>query len=126
MQVSGHTPSPPDDVPVLDWHRARSSFPDGFDMTRPTALLIEECSRWMRDLGEDLDKKSRDAVERALHSLKGNALIFGARPVADLTEDLEHRARAGDLDGVREQLPALTAEVARLVAALQKGPPRRV
>ncbi len=45
---------------------------------------------------------------RAAHTLKSNALTFGARAMAEIARQIETAARDGDLRQAKELLPALT------------------
>jgi two-component system sensor histidine kinase/response regulator len=55
-----------------------------------------------------------EGVERALHSLKSSSAQLGAMRMQRLSEQGEHRARAGSLDGVGELTSALEEELARV------------
>jgi HPt (histidine-containing phosphotransfer) domain-containing protein len=55
-----------------------------------------------------------EAVERALHSLKSSSAQLGAVRMQRLSEQGEHRARAGSLEGVAELTSALEEELARV------------
>lgn len=55
-----------------------------------------------------------EGVERALHSLKSSSAQLGAMRMQRLSEQGEHRARAGSLDGAAQLLSALEEELARV------------
>jgi HPt (histidine-containing phosphotransfer) domain-containing protein len=55
-----------------------------------------------------------DGVERALHSLKSSSAQLGAVRMQRLSEQGEHRARTGSLDGVAQLTSALDEELARV------------
>jgi HPt (histidine-containing phosphotransfer) domain-containing protein len=55
-----------------------------------------------------------EGVERALHSLKSSSAQLGAVRMQRLSEQGEHRARAGTLDGVDQLMSALDEELARV------------
>ena len=64
-----------------------------------------------------------DAAEvmRLAHGLKGSLAAFGARPAERLADDMEQRARRGELDGMPSllhQLGSATAALKRVLAAL--------
>jgi HPt (histidine-containing phosphotransfer) domain-containing protein len=64
-----------------------------------------------------LDQNDARRVERAAHSLKGSAGVFGARPVADAAAGLERKGAADDLSGGREAFDTLAAEMQLLLTA---------
>jgi HPt (histidine-containing phosphotransfer) domain-containing protein len=55
-----------------------------------------------------------EGVERALHSLKSSSAQLGAMRMQRMSEEGEHRARSGSLDGVGELMSALEEELARV------------
>ncbi|MFC9582000.1 response regulator [Streptomyces yangpuensis] len=67
-------------------------------------------------------------VRRAAHTLRSNALTFGAPALASLCADLEAQARDGALEYVEPVVSRIEAEYGRVEVALQKlqaelGPP---
>jgi two-component system sensor histidine kinase/response regulator len=68
-----------------------------------------------------------EGVERALHSLKSSSAQLGAVRMQRLSEQGEHRAREGSLDGVAQLTSELEAELARvrdwLTTARDEGAP---
>jgi PAS domain S-box-containing protein len=50
-------------------------------------------------LRRSLEEGSAEELRRAAHTLKSNGATLGAAGFAELCRDLEHRARAGELDG---------------------------
>jgi HPt (histidine-containing phosphotransfer) domain-containing protein len=55
-----------------------------------------------------------EGAERALHSLKSSSAQLGAVQMQRLSEQGEHRARTGSLDGVAQLTSALEEELARV------------
>jgi two-component system, sensor histidine kinase and response regulator len=55
-----------------------------------------------------------EGVEQALHSLKSSSAQLGAVRMHRLSEQGEHRARAGSLEGVAQLMWALDEELARV------------
>jgi two-component system sensor histidine kinase/response regulator len=55
-----------------------------------------------------------EGVERALHSLKSSSAQLGAIRMQRLSEQGEHRAREGSLDGVAQLTSELEEELARV------------
>ena len=78
------------------------------------AVLIEILDAFLEDAPErlgDLDRAAETgdevAASRAAHTLKSNGRTFGASELAELCQELESAARAGDLESVRRRLPEL-------------------
>ena len=59
-----------------------------------------------------------EALRRSAHSLKSNSATFGATALAALCQDLETRARDGDLVDAGARVAAIEAEYARVQPAL--------
>jgi HPt (histidine-containing phosphotransfer) domain-containing protein len=55
-----------------------------------------------------------EGAERALHSLKSSAAQLGAMRMQRISEQGEHRARAGSLDGLAPLIEELEQELARV------------
>ena len=62
-----------------------------------------------------------DGAERALHSLRSSAAQLGAVHLQRLSEQGEHRARAGSLDGLPQLVDDLEQEFARVREWLVKA-----
>src|SRR6185437_5105562 len=69
-------------------------------------------------LRRSLDEGSREELRRAAHTLKSNGATLGAAGFAGLCRDLEHRAKAGELDGASELVERIEQEYAPLEEAL--------
>lgn len=76
--------------------------------------FLEEAPKQLAEL-----RASDAAVAgRAAHTLKSNALTFGAVELASLCRRLEEAARAGTLDGQRDTIDRVEAEWPRVRSAL--------
>jgi len=58
------------------------------------AVLFREAPNRIRELSDSLAKGDRPTFERAAHSLKSNARLFGANDLADHCAKLEEDSRA--------------------------------
>jgi CheY-like chemotaxis protein/HPt (histidine-containing phosphotransfer) domain-containing protein len=67
---------------------------------------------------EDLTGAETDQVRRAAHTLKSNARTFGATELVDLCQQLEDRARAGELNGAGDLALQIKEKYERAAAAL--------
>jgi HPt (histidine-containing phosphotransfer) domain-containing protein len=90
-----------------------------------SGLLIELVNTFLEDapklLGEllvSLDQGDAAGVHRIAHSLKANALDFGAAAFAQGCKELEALAKTGSLEGARELHARIIADYARVEAAL--------
>jgi HPt (histidine-containing phosphotransfer) domain-containing protein len=84
-------------------------------------LLARMIDLFLIAVPERLDAAARagatgdaEGVERALHSLKSSSAQLGAMRMQRLSEQGEHRARTGSLDGVAQLTSALDDEFARV------------
>ena len=89
-------------------------------------VFLEEAPVRLAELRSGLDSGDAVLLGRAAHTLKSNAMTFGALGLADLAERLELMARGGDLSEARP----LVEDTARewtlvqplLVALCRKSP----
>lgn len=76
-----------------------------------TATLIPAMQQATRD-------GDAEALRRSVHSLKSNSATFGATALAALCQELEMRARDGELADAEVRVAAIEAEYARVQPAL--------
>jgi PAS domain S-box-containing protein len=69
-------------------------------------------------LRRSLEDGSAEELRRAAHTLKSNGATLGAAGFAELCRDLEHRAKAGELDGAAELVDRIEQDYAPLEEAL--------
>jgi HPt (histidine-containing phosphotransfer) domain-containing protein len=69
--------------------------------------LVTEVSGRLAEAHAGIDTGDATLTGRAAHTLKSNALTFGALHMADLARQIETAARAGDLGAAAGLLPAL-------------------
>jgi CheY-like chemotaxis protein/HPt (histidine-containing phosphotransfer) domain-containing protein len=65
------------------------------------------------------EQRQAEEVGRAAHTLKSNALNFGAATLADLCQQLEHQAETGAFEHAEELLAQIEAEYAKVRTALE-------
>ena len=91
----------------------------GPDFVRELAgTFLEEAPLMLGDLRESLAAKDAERFRRAAHSLKSNALTFGATAMATQAKALE----LGGLPADAAPVDALDMEFARVAAALGSLP----
>jgi two-component system, sensor histidine kinase and response regulator len=98
------------------------------DLLRELAeVFLDECPRWLADIGEAIDAGDARKLQRAAHTLKGGVDSFGARSAFEAALSLEKMARTSELGGSAEAYFALRAQVDRLVpelaAFVREAPP---
>jgi HPt (histidine-containing phosphotransfer) domain-containing protein len=67
----------------------------------------EEAPIMIANLRQALSEQDADAFRRETHSMKTNAITFGATDLAELAKSLEYLARVGMLDQVADQVDLL-------------------
>lgn len=82
-------------------------------------LFLQDAPEQLKSLAQGLAVGEAEVVRRAAHTLKSNGALFGAAGLVGLCEELENRARAGDLAGAPELVARLEAALAALAAALR-------
>jgi HPt (histidine-containing phosphotransfer) domain-containing protein len=109
------------DVTLFDPSAADERIPGGPKAVREMAhLLISECSRLLVEIKDGIQAGDAKRVRRGGHTLKGSADVFAAQRVVELAEQLEERGQREDLSDIEALFAELSAEVERLVQALQE------
>jgi len=85
-------------------------------------LFLADVPARLTKLTQAIHDRSRDAVLREAHGLKGSALGVGAARLAELCAAIEHDARDGDLERAVARSTALEAEFAEARGALKDMP----
>jgi HPt (histidine-containing phosphotransfer) domain-containing protein len=83
-------------------------------------LFQQETPPLLDSIHDAVATGNADKLRAAAHTLKGSSSSLGARGLAALSADLEGRGREGSVDGAAALLEPLTAEYARVCAALER------
>ena len=92
---------------------------------RPSVLAnvvrayLESSAELLGELHDAAETRDAEALRRAAHTLKSSSRNVGARTLGDLCEHLEALGREGDISGAKDRVEEITAEHARVVAALR-------
>ncbi|MFN0180225.1 MAG: ATP-binding protein [Gemmatimonadales bacterium] len=122
------SPAPADLPPPIDVAQlAQLVGGDQAKVRKFLGMFVEMTPAGLRDLAAAVNAADGDGIIKVSHKLKGSAAMIGARPMADLAEAIEHRARAGELGAIpklTEQLEAAFSSVREAVqaAAGNRGP----
>ncbi|MHC4161478.1 MAG: response regulator [Planctomycetota bacterium] len=81
-------------------------------------LFLDEGPRLLGDIRRALTDQNCTELERAAHTLKGSADLFGAQAVVDTAWRLETMGRGETLAGADDACAALKSELERLMPAL--------
>jgi HPt (histidine-containing phosphotransfer) domain-containing protein len=105
---------------VLDLSRLEEAFEDD---TAGIAELLEMALdtgvKHRHALEQGVAAGDAEMVRRAAHAIKGSSGNVGANAVMNLADELEQRARVGNLDGARERIDAIAAAYARVGEAVR-------
>ncbi|WP_230470390.1 response regulator [Lujinxingia vulgaris] len=82
-------------------------------------LFVEESSGWLRELQAALGQRNAREVRRLAHTIKGSALVFGARKVGQLAEQLEMMGKDDALEQAPRRYEQLVQATSALNAALR-------
>lgn len=113
------------DNETLDLSNLEEAFED--DTTGIADLLdmaLATGDKHRAALEDGVARGDAETVRRAAHSIKGSAGNIGAKQVMRLASELEERARAGNLEGARDRVDAVSAayaDVAREVRAYRES-----
>ena len=112
--------------------RIKEMIPPHFDYDLALAQADQEVVDIIADVFLDQWPLDKQKMEQALrdndmlpilhltHALKGTLAMFGARPPAEMAQRAEQLAAQGEWAGLAELIGSITAEVAKLLVALQR------
>ncbi len=110
--------------PAIDWNVAKARLAGGPDMLIEFAELVKtESATLLVSIRRAIETRDSKLLRRSAHTLKGSVLYFGAEPLIKAALALETIGRAESFEGTSEMLITLEQELARVVAALDAGPP---
>lgn len=105
---------------ILDLARLEEAFEDDTaGIAELLDLALETGAKHTRALEAALAAGDAESMRRAAHAIKGSSGNIGANTVMHLADELEQRARVGDLSGARERVDAIGAEYARVAEAVR-------
>ena len=112
-------PSPPDESEILDWDLAAQRIPGGPRMIREMAdLLLVESDELIQQIHQALQEQDAKTLQRAAHTIKGSAAVFGAKRVVAAALRLEVLGRERSLkggEGLLQELEKHYAELAKTI-----------
>ena len=107
---------------LLDWGKALARLNGNEALLQEmAAIFCEECPELMANIQEAITQGEAPELRRAAHTLKGEADIFIAKPVADTASRLESIGREGNLAEAEDAWLALKDTMARLLPALREA-----
>jgi HPt (histidine-containing phosphotransfer) domain-containing protein len=90
------------------------------------AFLAELIDTYLTDsvglletMGQAVSGADAEQLRRAAHSLKSNSASFGAHGLAELCQEVEHRARSGLLDEAAPRLAQVKMSFAKVERELR-------
>ncbi len=118
-RAPGRGEPPPLDPEVIA--RLAASFGDGGGEFVGALIdtFLDHAPGQLASLRNALERADSDELRRAAHTLKSNAATFGATSLAEVSRELEDKARAGELDGGAGLLARLERELSRVEPALR-------
>ena len=105
---------------VLDLARLEEAFEDDTaGIAELLELALETGAKHEASLSAGVAAGDADVVRKAAHGIKGSAGNIGAIAVMHLADELEQRARVGNLDGAAERVAAIHAGYLRVADAVR-------
>lgn len=77
-------------------------------------LMIDQCPVMLNELRDGLKTENSQRVQRAAHTIKGTADVFGANDVVKVAQVIESAGESGDLKSANGEFPDLETLVDRL------------
>ena len=113
---------PPDedmDASAVDLDALRQATGGDRDLMQELAeLYVSDADLQLRALGDALQNNELDRLRRIGHALTGASASIGAIRAAEIFRTLEHAAKAGDTDAIRDAIEEGRAEFVRIRRAL--------
>ncbi len=111
-------------LPTIDWNIAKECLGDGSEvLCEFSELMKAQTPLLLADIRRAVESRDSKLLRRSAHTLKGSVTYFGAEPLAQAALALENLGRAESFDGTTEMLATLEQEIARVLVALNAGPP---
>ncbi len=109
-----------DDVPVVDWNSALERVGGSVDALQELVELFrqDECPRLTQEIRDAFVNEDAEQMERAAHTLKSSADLFGAPTAFDAARKLEGLAKESDFPQATQMWKTLEQELAILCTAL--------
>jgi two-component system, sensor histidine kinase and response regulator len=113
-----------DATPAVDWNVAKDRFGGRADvLTELSEMVKVEAPALLAELRQSIETRDFKRLQRSAHTLKGSVGYFGAEPLVQAALALEILGRKESFDNSAELLATLERELARVLAALDAGPP---
>jgi HPt (histidine-containing phosphotransfer) domain-containing protein len=114
------TSSEPDEAPVyVEGFLQQSTMGDSALAALVAAAFLEDLPRQLVAFEGHLEAGDAEGAGRQAHTLRGAAGVVGAEALARAAYRLETLGGAGELAALREGLPALVREAARICEAME-------
>lgn len=108
---------------VVDWEAARQmTGGDDALLDELVALFPEESAKHLEAIREAIGNQDSESLNRAAHTLKSSARLFGASALATCALTIENLAGTAEMDEAAALVPELESHLRRVVAALQQKP----
>ena len=106
---------------VIDFELAGKNVPGGDRVLRELAsLFLGECPRLLKELKNGVEKDDVTSAQRAAHTLKSNATIFAATPLAEKAARIEKLCAVDRFEEVPSLVPAVETAGNRVCQAIRQ------
>jgi len=113
-------PAPPVEPGVMDWDQALEAVQGDRGLLQElTEIFLEEYPGLLTLARDAVAGSDARSLQRAAHSLKGSARLFGAQSVYDVCYELEKTAKDGSTEDARDSLEVLDRELEVLSKSLR-------
>jgi HPt (histidine-containing phosphotransfer) domain-containing protein len=98
----------PSERPLLDTNYALNRLRGDKDFLRELyTMYLEDGAEKLTQFNTALNNNDQDVMVKSVHSLKSIASTVGALPLSELCYTIEHAARNGEMNIVRQKHPLL-------------------
>lgn len=111
---------------LIDWEAVRAlTGGDDALLDDIVELFPVESARHLQAIRTAIDESDADGLERAAHTLKSAARMFGAEALVAVALKMETLGREANVGAAAELLPQLESDAAQVVDALERERPGR-
>jgi len=108
---------------VVDWKAARQmTGGDEALLDELVALFPEESGKHLEAIHKAIESSDSESLNRAAHTLKSSARLFGAGAHATCALTIENLAEKAKVDEAAALVSELESELRRIVTALERKP----
>ena len=94
---------------------------DEEDFKELVELFIETSFSDLEKINFGLEENNATSIAQAAHSIKGASGSLGFQPIATMAQDIEMRAKEGNINDLEEIINSITEELKKIEYAIKEN-----